>query len=132
MILAGLFAGLTEAFVVNPFEVVKVRLQTDQSQFSKVWTILFQRDYKSSNKTKFDKKQKSSLETAKLIYKENGFGLNGLNRGLTATLGRHGIWNGVYFGFYHNIKVYIPKSDVNSWEYCYIILRAIISNEMFL
>jgi hypothetical protein len=37
--LAGLFAGLTEAVVVNPFEVVKVRLQTDKSQFSKVLNI---------------------------------------------------------------------------------------------
>ncbi len=34
--LAGLAAGLTEAVVVNPFEVVKVRLQTDQRQFSQV------------------------------------------------------------------------------------------------
>lgn len=36
MVLAGLFAGLTEAIVVNPFEVVKVRQQTDQQQFFKV------------------------------------------------------------------------------------------------
>jgi hypothetical protein len=34
--MAGLFAGLTEAVVVNPFEVVKVRLQTDQSRFNLV------------------------------------------------------------------------------------------------
>lgn len=54
----------------------------------------------------------SSFETARMIYKENGLGLNGLNRGLTSTLGRHGIWNAIYFGFYHNIRVYIPKTDV--------------------
>jgi hypothetical protein len=34
--LAGLFAGLTEAFVINPFEVVKVRQQTDKQHASKV------------------------------------------------------------------------------------------------
>lgn len=34
--MAGLCAGLTEAFVINPFEVVKVRLQTDQSHASLV------------------------------------------------------------------------------------------------
>ena len=34
--LAGLLTGLTEAFVANPFEVVKVRLQTDQQKFSAV------------------------------------------------------------------------------------------------
>jgi hypothetical protein len=57
-------------------------------------------------------KQKTSFQTCKLIYNEGGFGLNGLNRGLTSTLGRHGIWNMVYFGIYHNIKVFIPKTDV--------------------
>lgn len=41
LVLAGLFAGLTEAIVVNPFEVVKVRLQTDQAQFSMVFQVLF-------------------------------------------------------------------------------------------
>lgn len=34
-------------------------------------------------------KQQSSFNTAKLIYKEGGFGLNGLNRGLTSTLGNN-------------------------------------------
>lgn len=98
LVLAGLCAGLTEAVIVNPFEVVKVRLQTDKQEFSK---------------------QKSSFETARMIYKEGGFGSNGLNRGLTSTLGRNGIWNAIYFGFYHNIKVYIPKTDNKASEYGY-------------
>ena len=38
--LAGLLTGLTEAFVANPFEVVKVRLQTDQQKFSSVNTLI--------------------------------------------------------------------------------------------
>jgi solute carrier family 25 2-oxodicarboxylate transporter 21 len=38
--------------------------------------------------------------------------LKGLNRGLTSTLGRNGVWNMIYFGFYHNIRPYIPKTDV--------------------
>jgi solute carrier family 25 2-oxodicarboxylate transporter 21 len=98
LVLAGASAGLTEAFFVNPFEVVKVRLQTDQSHVSN---------------------QKGTFEIAKSIYKENGFGLNGLNRGLTSTLGRHGIWSGIYFGFYHSTKVYIPKTDNKVAEYGY-------------
>ena len=57
-------------------------------------------------------KQKTSFQVLKQIYSEGGFGLNGLNRGLTSTLGRHGIWNMVYFGVYHNIKVFISKTDV--------------------
>jgi solute carrier family 25 (mitochondrial 2-oxodicarboxylate transporter), member 21 len=59
-------------------------------------------------------KQKSSFQTAREIIKNDGFGLSGLNRGLTSTLGRHGIWNMIYFGFYHNIKVYIPKTEVTT------------------
>lgn len=104
--LAGLFSGLTEALIVNPFEVVKVRLQTDQQKF----TV-----------------QKSSFETAKQIYNEGGLGLNGLNRGLTSTLLRHGIWNMVYFGFYHNIKPYIPKTTNKTSEYGYRISAGFVA-----
>ena len=45
---------------------------------------------------------------AKGIYREGGFGLKGLNKGLTSTLGRNGIWNMIYFGninfCYHEIS----------------------------
>ena len=34
--MAGLCSGLTEAIVINPFEVVKVRLQAERQQFSQV------------------------------------------------------------------------------------------------
>ncbi len=34
--LAGFASGLTEALIVNPFEVVKVRLQTDKQKFTVV------------------------------------------------------------------------------------------------
>ena len=34
--LAGLCSGLTEGVFINPFEVVKVRLQTEQQQFKEV------------------------------------------------------------------------------------------------
>lgn len=76
---------------MNPFEVVKVRLQTDQSKFNA---------------------QKSTFDTARLIYKEGGFGLSGLNRGLTSTLLRHGVWNCIYFGLYHNVRAIAPKAKV--------------------
>ena len=42
----------------------------------------------------------------------HGFGTKGLNKGITATLGRHGVFNMVYFGFYHNIKGMIPEAQV--------------------
>ncbi|XP_071963832.1 mitochondrial 2-oxodicarboxylate carrier-like [Antedon mediterranea] len=83
--LAGLAAGVTEGFLTNPFEVVKVRLQAENQAFSK---------------------QISAWSMAKVIVHENGFGLSGLNKGLTSTLCRHGVFNMILFGFYHTIKVY--------------------------
>jgi len=89
--LAGLCSGLTEAIVINPFDRVKVKLQAETG------VSLGQ--------------QRSAFQTARLIAKQDGLGLNGLNKGLTATLGRHGIWNMIYFGLYHSMKQYIPQAS---------------------
>ncbi|VDO73101.1 unnamed protein product [Heligmosomoides polygyrus] len=91
--MAGLFCGFTEAVVICPFEVVKVRLQAERG------VSLMQ--------------QKSTAAMAREIIQTDGIGLNGLYRGFTATLGRHGVWNMVYFGLYHNMKLFIPDSKEN-------------------
>jgi len=39
--LAGLGSGLTEAFVINPFEVIKVKLQAERNQFKEVLTSFY-------------------------------------------------------------------------------------------
>ncbi|XP_077519567.1 mitochondrial 2-oxodicarboxylate carrier-like isoform X1 [Amblyomma americanum] len=88
--LAGLFAGLTEAVFVNPFEVVKVRLQTDKQVVTR---------------------QPSTFAVARGIYREAGFGLRGLNLGLTSTMSRNGLFNMFYFGFYFSVKDKLPKTD---------------------
>ncbi|KAK6061453.1 putative 2-oxodicarboxylate carrier 2 [Cooperia oncophora] len=88
--MAGLFCGFTEAVVICPFEVVKVRLQAERG------VSLMQ--------------QKSTAAMARDIIKTDGMGLNGLYRGFSATLGRHGVWNMVYFGLYHNLKTMIPNA----------------------
>lgn len=87
---AGLGSGLTEALVVNPFEVVKVSLQANRDSF---------------------KVQPSTFAQARNIISTDGFGLCGLNKGLTSTLGRHGVFNMIYFGFYFNVKDAIPASQ---------------------
>ncbi|XP_017684939.1 PREDICTED: mitochondrial 2-oxodicarboxylate carrier isoform X5 [Lepidothrix coronata] len=89
---AGLGSGLTEAIVVNPFEVVKVSLQANQNAF---------------------KEQPSSFVQARQIIKTDGLGFQGLNKGLTATLGRHGVFNMVYFGFYFNMKSILPVNKIS-------------------
>nr|CAD2175888.1 unnamed protein product [Meloidogyne enterolobii] len=88
--LAGLMSGITEAFVICPFEAVKVRLQSEMN------VSLTQ--------------QKSAVTMAKEIIKTNGLGTNGLYLGLGATLWRHGVWNLFYFGLYHNLKTLIISS----------------------
>uniref|UniRef100_A0A5F8HGJ3 Mitochondrial 2-oxodicarboxylate carrier n=1 Tax=Monodelphis domestica TaxID=13616 RepID=A0A5F8HGJ3_MONDO len=93
---AGLGSGLTEAIVVNPFEVVKVGLQANRNIFTQ---------------------QPSTLGYARHIIKTKGLGLQGLNKGLTATLGRHGIFNMVYFGFYFNVKNIIPVNKDTTLEF---------------
>ena len=35
-----------------------------------------------------------------------------LNKGITATIGRHGAFNMVYFGYYHSVKNYFPAYEV--------------------
>lgn len=93
---AGLAAGLTEAIVVNPFEVVKVSLQANRDSF---------------------KVQPSTFAQARHIIQSDGLGLRGLNKGLTSTLGRHGVFNMIYFGFYFNVKEAIPASQDPTVEF---------------
>ncbi|XP_056402215.1 mitochondrial 2-oxodicarboxylate carrier isoform X3 [Hyla sarda] len=85
--IAGLGSGLTEAVVVNPFEVVKVSLQANRNVYAQ---------------------QPSTFAQARHVIQTEGIGLRGLNKGLTATLGRHGVFNMVYFGFYFNVKNAFP------------------------
>ncbi|XP_070611481.1 mitochondrial 2-oxodicarboxylate carrier isoform X2 [Erythrolamprus reginae] len=93
---AGLGSGLTEAVVVNPFEVVKVSLQANRDAF---------------------KEQPSTFAKARQIIQANGWGLSGLNKGLSATLGRHGVFNMIYFGFYFNVKNIIPANKDPTLEF---------------
>lgn len=85
---AGLAAGTFEAILVNPFEMVKVTLQANRSKTGEV---------------------PGTIAVAKQIIAKDGFGSKGLNRGLTATIGRNGVFNMIYFGFYHSVKNIIPE-----------------------
>lgn len=52
---------------------------------------------------------------AREIVGNDGFGTRGLLKGLTATLIRNSIFNGVYLGSYFNMKQLIPSSEVYSY-----------------
>lgn len=51
----------------------------------------------------------STFAVTRQIIKESGIGSRGLNRGLTATIGRNGVFNMIYFGFYHSAKNIVPE-----------------------
>uniref|UniRef100_A0A914Y014 Mitochondrial 2-oxodicarboxylate carrier n=1 Tax=Panagrolaimus superbus TaxID=310955 RepID=A0A914Y014_9BILA len=86
---------MTEGAIVSPFETVKVKMQSDRSG-------------------KGDKKPKSLASVAREIIKKDGYGKQGLLRGLDATLARDGLWNLLYFGIYHNLKPLIPIKEGKS------------------
>jgi solute carrier family 25 (mitochondrial 2-oxodicarboxylate transporter), member 21 len=65
----------------------------------------------------------STFSVTKQIINESGFGLNGLNRGLTATIGRNGVFNMIYFGFYHSVKGIIPEYKVSRNLYKRLIFK---------
>lgn len=90
--MAGLGAGITEAILVNPFEVVKVSLQANKAKMEEV---------------------PSTWSVTREIIAKDGFGFRGLNKGVTATIGRNGVFNMVYFGFYHSVKGLLPEFEVN-------------------
>ncbi|KAF5299607.1 hypothetical protein FQA39_LY11522 [Lamprigera yunnana] len=94
--LAGLGAGVTEAVLVNPFEVVKVTMQANRA---------------------VGKELPSTWYVTRQIVKEHGLGLRGLNKGVTATIARNGVFNMVYFGFYHSVKGYLPEYEDPVWEF---------------
>lgn len=86
-ILTGATAGATEAFVVVPFELVKIRMQ-DPASASKY----------------------SSIADCVLKTVKNE-GPLALYNGLESTLWRHILWNAGYFGCIFQVKQLLPKAD---------------------
>lgn len=64
----------------------------------------------------------STWSTARHIIKSEGFGSKGLLKGITATLGRHGLFNAVYFGSYYNMKRFFVSPEVKL--FCMVWLSA--------
>ncbi|XP_003390974.2 PREDICTED: uncharacterized protein LOC100637563 [Amphimedon queenslandica] len=89
-IIAGTGSGITEGIMITPFERVKISLQSLRSHI---------RD------------TPGTFSHARVIISKDGFGLNGLYKELGATVWRHGVWNAIYFGFYHNMKGFFISSE---------------------
>lgn len=84
--LTGASAGATEAFVVVPFELVKIRLQDKASagKYSGMLDVV-----------------------AKTVRNE---GILAMYNGLESTLWRHILWNSGYFGCINQVRSMMPKA----------------------
>ena len=63
----------------------------------------------------------STWSCAKQIISNDGLGTRGLLKGLTATLGRHGLFNAVYFGSYHNLKRALLSPEVSKHVFAHMM-----------
>lgn len=82
----GVSAGITEAFVVVSFELVKIRMQD------------------KANAGRY----KNTLDCVLKIAREEG--PLAFFKGLESTVFRHASWNGGYFGVIHGVKAALPKA----------------------
>jgi len=89
-IATGVSAGCTEAVLIVPFELVKIRLQ-DKSNAGK---------YKGT----FD-------AVGQIIRKEGVFALF---NGIESTIFRHAFWNGGYFGVIFKVRDVLPKAETQN------------------
>lgn len=101
-ILTGATAGATEAFVVVPFELVKIRLQ-DKASAGKYSGMVD--------------------AVTKIIRYE---GPLALYNGLESTLWRHVLWNAGYFGCIFQVRALLPKADSNRTQIIYDLLSGAI------
>jgi len=86
-ILTGATAGATEAFVVVPFELVKIRLQ-DKAQ---------------------SHKYNGLVDCVRKVVQQEG--VLTLYQGLESTMWRHILWNAGYFGCIFQVRELLPKAE---------------------
>ncbi|CAO3636505.1 unnamed protein product [Cunninghamella blakesleeana] len=89
-IATGVSAGITEAIIIVPFELIKIRMQDPRNAAKYAGT---------------------TDALAKVIKQE---GPLALFNGLEATMWRHALWNGAYFGSIFKIKDLLPKAETKN------------------
>jgi len=97
-ILTGATAGATEAFVVVPFELIKIRLQ-DRASAGKYTGMI-----------------DCVVKTVKAE------GPLALYNGLESTMWRHILWNAGYFGCIYQVRELLPKADNKTTQMGYDLL----------
>ncbi|KAI9477265.1 hypothetical protein LPJ78_004341 [Coemansia sp. RSA 989] len=91
-IMTGVTAGITEALIVATPELVKIRLQAKENAG----------------------RYSGTMDCVRKIYAEEG--VKAFANGLEATIWRHALWNGGYFGSIFGIKKMLPKAESKKGE----------------
>ena len=81
-IAAGASAGMTEAAVIVPFELIKIRMQDVKSSYL------------------------GPMDCLKKTIKNEG--IMGLYKGIESTMWRNALWNGGYFGVIYQVRNSMP------------------------
>ncbi|KAM8715012.1 hypothetical protein ACLKA7_002115 [Drosophila subpalustris] len=102
-VLAGGCAGVVEALLQNPFEVIKVTQQASRSN------------------------RLSTVAVAKTIIKNDGFGSRGFYRGIGATTTRNFIFHVMYFGFFCTMRDATPVCKCKTKEFFRKVGLALVS-----
>ena len=97
-VLTGATAGATEAFIVVPFELIKIRLQ-DRASAGKYTGMV-----------------DCVVKTVKAE------GPLALYNGLESTMWRHVLWNAGYFGVIFQVRELLPKTDNKTTQMGYDML----------
>lgn len=120
--IAGLLAGVTEAvMVVNPMEVVKIRLQAQHLPEQQIVQAISPNGGATVNATATTvatTKYKNAVHAAYTIVKEEGFGA--MYRGVSLTAARQATNQGANFTVYSKLKEFLQnyqnKQILPSWE----------------
>ncbi|EDW12023.2 mitochondrial 2-oxodicarboxylate carrier isoform X1 [Drosophila mojavensis] len=80
---AGGLGGIVEALIQNPFEIIKITQQASRQKLP-------------------------SIQVAKKIIENQGYGLHGLYRGMPTMVARNVVFNVIYFGSYWSVRDATP------------------------
>lgn len=73
----------------------------------------------------------STIAVTRHILCKQGFGLNGLNKGLSATIMRNAIFNSFYFGIYNSIIPWLNKKNEYTSELFLKVYSNILYNQIY-
>ncbi|KAK9891635.1 hypothetical protein WA026_015598 [Henosepilachna vigintioctopunctata] len=106
-LLGGICTGLVEGILMTPFEVIKIMLQSNRSVVQKT---------------------PSSWKMTQIVISTGGYGLNGLFKGLTATILEMTIYNIFFFGTYYSVQDILATHENRKLKFSEKILLGMASS----